>query len=303
MLGSPVQLRPCPPHEALIDRQLRRCSEGRDSGRRRRCPPTDAVSRHDGTGADASCMIRVATPAVLLAIAATTGVCCFGPVFLGPAHIDGSSDDTFTASLDAVRKDLPPGQDDKFDAAMAAHGEAALMPDGDDGNPHVFLMALSEDKGAPARRLRGRLDGLTARQIINTAPGFLQGMPFLGLQCMGDLAGFRANANESAAIAALKNICSAQAQCQASGVIDANGNGTGEYGFFGELAGTIPVRGTSSLITPPILYSTFGKVDQDGLVTQAGYHFRMYLPDAAGRGVGDPRFVDPKRSEVLWCCY
>ena len=48
----------------------------------------------------------------------------------------------------------------------------------------------------------------------------------------------RLNANESAAIATLKNISSAQSQCQASAVIDANGNGAGEYGFFGELLAT-----------------------------------------------------------------
>ena len=48
----------------------------------------------------------------------------------------------------------------------------------------------------------------------------------------------RLNANESAAIATLKTISSAQAQCQASGVIDANNNGAGEFGYFGELSGT-----------------------------------------------------------------
>ena len=41
----------------------------------------------------------------------------------------------------------------------------------------------------------------------------------------------RLNANESAAIATLKNISSAQSQCQASGVIDTNANGQGEYGY------------------------------------------------------------------------
>jgi len=35
----------------------------------------------------------------------------------------------------------------------------------------------------------------------------------------------RLNANESAAVATLKNISSAQSQCQASGVIDTNANG------------------------------------------------------------------------------
>ena len=52
----------------------------------------------------------------------------------------------------------------------------------------------------------------------------------------------RLNANESAAIATLKNISSAQSQCQASGVIDTNANGQGEYGYFGELSGRIGIR-------------------------------------------------------------
>jgi prepilin-type N-terminal cleavage/methylation domain-containing protein len=52
----------------------------------------------------------------------------------------------------------------------------------------------------------------------------------------------RLNANESAAIATLKNISSAQAQCQASSVVDVNNNGAGEYGFFGELSGAVHAR-------------------------------------------------------------
>ena len=52
----------------------------------------------------------------------------------------------------------------------------------------------------------------------------------------------RLNANESAAIATLKNISSSQSQCQASGVVDANNNGAGEYGYFGELSGAVGVR-------------------------------------------------------------
>ena len=52
----------------------------------------------------------------------------------------------------------------------------------------------------------------------------------------------RLNANESAAIATLKNISSAQSQCQASGVSDTNANGQGEYGYFGELAGRVGIR-------------------------------------------------------------
>lgn len=125
----------------------------------------------------------------------------------------------------------------------------------------------------------------------------------------------RLNANESAAIATLKNISSSQAQCQASGIIDTNRNGAGEFGFFAELSGSAPVRvlnnaaGTES-ITPPVLSAAFGTVDANGGVVRSGYRFRMFLPDATalpvpeianGGGVGSA--VDPSTSEVLWCCY
>lgn len=124
----------------------------------------------------------------------------------------------------------------------------------------------------------------------------------------------RLNANESAAIATLKNISSGQSQCQASGVIDVNGNGQGEYGFFGELSGRIAVRnntGATQTITPPVLSTAFGNI-ADSRVSRSGYLFQMYLPDATGAGVpedalggdaGNAAGVDPGQAETLWCCY
>ena len=126
----------------------------------------------------------------------------------------------------------------------------------------------------------------------------------------------RLNANESAAIATLKNISSAQAQCQASGVIDANGNGAGEYGFFAELSGAVDVRGAAvgTKVSPPVLSGAFGNlatVGADGAVIRSGYYFQMWLPDNADDGVAeDPAGgvkvatpPDAAKSEVLWCCY
>jgi type IV pilus assembly protein PilA len=119
----------------------------------------------------------------------------------------------------------------------------------------------------------------------------------------------RLNANESAAIATLKNISSAQAQCQASGVIDENNNGSGEYGYFGELSGAVNVRGATTKISPPVLSNAFGNV-ANSTVTRSGYIFQMYLPDAGG--VGEPEDatggytagnVDAVKAEVLWCAY
>src|ERR1043166_8699659 len=120
----------------------------------------------------------------------------------------------------------------------------------------------------------------------------------------------RLNANESAAIATLKNISSAQAQCQASGAIDVNNNGAGEYGYFGELSGAILIRGATQKITPPVLSTAFGNV-QTSVVTRSGYIFKMWLPSSASVGVAEdatggkaaPAAVDATKCEVLWACY
>ena len=124
----------------------------------------------------------------------------------------------------------------------------------------------------------------------------------------------RLNANEAAAIATLKNISSAQAQCQASGVIDDNNNGAGEYGYFGELSGVDFVRANGGLsaterIAPPVLSSAFGNVATSQVV-RSGYIFQMYLPSNAGAFVGEAAgggatggTVGGAQAEVLWGCY
>jgi len=119
----------------------------------------------------------------------------------------------------------------------------------------------------------------------------------------------RLNANESAAIATLKNISSGQSQCQASGVIDVNGNGQGEYGYFGELSGRTTIRGSTLSISPPVLSAAFGNVAASR-VTRSGYVFQMFLPDSNAAGIAEDATggytgaaVDAGQAEVLWCCY
>src|SRR5690242_11990546 len=106
----------------------------------------------------------------------------------------------------------------------------------------------------------------------------------------------RLSANEAAAIATLRSISSSQAQIQSSAAIDTDGDGSGEYGYFAEMAGTVPLRvndgtglptagtaGTDEL-NPSVLSSAFGNVDANGYVTRSGYFFQMYLPDATAGG-------------------
>ncbi|HLQ36590.1 MAG TPA: prepilin-type N-terminal cleavage/methylation domain-containing protein [Planctomycetota bacterium] len=125
----------------------------------------------------------------------------------------------------------------------------------------------------------------------------------------------RLNANESAAVSTLRNITSSQAQCQASAAIDADGNGAGEFGFFGELSGARPVRinqaggvGTQA-VSPPVLSTAFGNV-QASRVRRSGYVFQMYLPDSSPFGVAEAASggsagvsIDATQASVLWCCY
>src|SRR5262245_53227573 len=101
----------------------------------------------------------------------------------------------------------------------------------------------------------------------------------------------RLNANETSAISTLRNISSAQAQHQASGKTDVDGDGAGEFGFLSELSGGFGVRTTpagarGAVINPPVLSGAFRILGTNGFVTRSGYKFRVYLPQADGQGTG-----------------
>jgi prepilin-type N-terminal cleavage/methylation domain-containing protein len=123
----------------------------------------------------------------------------------------------------------------------------------------------------------------------------------------------RLNSNETAAIATLRNIISAQAQFQSTSRADVNNNGVGEYGTFGEMSGNNPVRGGATL-NPPVLSTAFRTVSANGTVSRSGYIFQIWLP-AAG-GAGEPEFagggagtdgagagLDADLCETTWCAY
>jgi len=117
----------------------------------------------------------------------------------------------------------------------------------------------------------------------------------------------RLKANETAAVATLRNISSAQSQFQASAVADEDGDGTGEFGTFGEMSGGVAIRGTDKPIMPPVLSGAFKSVVHDGVVERSGYRYRIYLPaigggwttEDYGGGLTAGR-VDIDRAERLW---
>src|SRR5215468_5762802 len=65
----------------------------------------------------------------------------------------------------------------------------------------------------------------------------------------------RLSANESNAISSLRNMVTSQAQFQSSSSVDADQDGTGEYGCFAELSGLCNLTrgGLAAPLNPPIL--------------------------------------------------
>lgn len=119
----------------------------------------------------------------------------------------------------------------------------------------------------------------------------------------------RVGANETSAIATLRNIASAQAQFQGSAKCDQDTDGEGEYGYFAELSGLLAPRGSATVITPPVLSGVFQNIN-NGMVTKSGYVFQLHLPGAAGvptpeagAGGAGAGVVDDDLCEGVWTCY
>ena len=118
----------------------------------------------------------------------------------------------------------------------------------------------------------------------------------------------RLSANETAAIATLRNIISAEAQFQQSAKADTDNDGTGEYGGFLEMSGGGAGR-MAAVLNPPVLSGAFRVLNAAGQVSRSGYFFRLYLPGAAGVGAGEPQtgftaaLINADLVETTWCCY
>lgn len=139
------------------------------------------------------------------------------------------------------------------------------------------------------------------------------------------------SANETAALATLRNLVSAQAQLAVTARVDADNDGKGEYGTFQEMSGAVGVRkgfvpGAPSssnfsvkgeLINPPVLSAAFARVDGIGFTKRSGYAFMIFLPDSAGTAgfvhetgpaaaagfLGGTGSVGVDLSETNWCVY
>ena len=153
----------------------------------------------------------------------------------------------------------------------------------------------------------------TAQIVALGGTPMVSGVAILSSVAVPKLMAARNSANEAAAIATLRVLTSAQAQLQHSGSLDVDGDGSGEYGYFGELSGTRSLR-SGGVLSPAVLSSAFEPVDDgtgEGVVIRSGYVFKIFLPGPGRRcaGLAEPVELtraaqpDPGNSEVLWAAY
>lgn len=119
-----------------------------------------------------------------------------------------------------------------------------------------------------------------------------------------NLVASRSIANESAVVATLRSVATAQFKFKTMGLVDVDRNGQFEFGTFGELCGATNLRGTADKLNPHVLSVKFSQTDASGRITDHGYHIAVHLPDAAGNGLaetsGNLAAVDPLLAQDYW---
>jgi len=179
-----------------------------------------------------------------------------------------------------------------------------------------FTYLIGDDRVATAVHDRSWVAGTAA--LLGSPLGMVSPFnPMVAAIAIPKLMSARLSANEAAAIATLRMLSSAEAQFESAGVVDQDGDGYGEYGFFGEMSGTRPLRGIEPdlLCEPAVLSQAFGELVPDGrggaVVKRSGYYFQVWLPDARGGALSDREEAkDAKRAamdvdscELRWCAY
>jgi prepilin-type N-terminal cleavage/methylation domain-containing protein len=123
----------------------------------------------------------------------------------------------------------------------------------------------------------------------------------------------RLSANETAAIATLRNIVSSQSEVQSQGAIDCDVDGIGEHGWFAELAASHNLRDATGpvggpILNPPVLSGSLATV-VGSFVNKSGYLYEMCLPGAAGAALmeaaagGSPGGENADLCETTWVAY
>ncbi len=200
------------------------------------------------------------------------------------------------------------------EAPAPAYEPEAPMRVETDPDPKPALSPMRVDNTSELAKIRMRLSAVEKALVgLRQQQGRVidELAPLLELAKKAPRAGqgrARSSANETAAIATLRNTTSAQAQVQASGRIDTDRDGTGEYGGFLEMSGGVEGRMAKKLV-PPVLSGAFRKMPE-GVVIRSGYCYRIFLPEARGHGVAEPisgfandGTVVADLAETTWCCY
>lgn len=116
----------------------------------------------------------------------------------------------------------------------------------------------------------------------------------------------RTTANERVVLATLRTVASSQAQFKLLNFVDINGNGVAEYGGLGEMSGASPLRSDGTYLDPQLMSMGMGNLDGNGWTTRNGYHFAIFLPDAAGLGLAElsanTANIDANLAEDYYTC-
>lgn len=118
----------------------------------------------------------------------------------------------------------------------------------------------------------------------------------------------RFRASETAAIATLRNLQSAQRVFVDARTVDLDGDGIGEFGTLGELTGSDPLRGdpNGALLEPPLLTPGLRPTGIHGTAFRSGYHYRLFFPCRDGRWLRvdeSPEKRDVNAAETRWCVF
>lgn len=115
---------------------------------------------------------------------------------------------------------------------------------------------------------------------------------------------------ETSTVGTLRSLVNAQSTFITRCIVDQDGDGQGEYGFFRELTGTaVPRTKASRLRVGDVFSGTFGIVDANGVVGKTGYCFLLYLPTDGGPAVTEAGGLPPANAndanaqETRWACY
>jgi len=134
----------------------------------------------------------------------------------------------------------------------------------------------------------------------------------IATMALPNLLGSRVQANETAAMATIRQIVQSQLQFANRQEADLNRDGTGEFGTFGEMSGNVAVRaanGGTKFLEPSVINPSFRQISPIGEMFRSGYYYRVYLPRASGEGIlelpgggADPN-IDADKAETMWCVY